>query len=128
MSLFYINNVLKNDVFSFNCLNKKNSETSEVIFLEFKAGPLPPKTKSRVSDAFSQNIKTVSNWWKKKKPASSVDLPACVISPLHYLLHSDFEAEDTGSKTAQGRGRTSRSRCKQAKSWRYFTQRIEGIP
>ena len=57
-------------------------ETSE-DFLGFKAASSnPQKPNLGLSDAISQNIKTVCNWWKKKKPANSVELPACGLVPF----------------------------------------------
>ena len=63
----------KSCIFSFNL--SKNKEFGDVrrLFWSSKLVPLPPKTKSRVSDDFSQNIKTASTGGRRiKKPANPV--------------------------------------------------------
>ena len=107
LSLYIFKNVLKNYVPSFNCLNKKNSETSEVIFLEFKAAPLPQKPNLGYRTLLVKILKLYQLVEEPKKPASSVCTSCLRISPFLHLLHSDQETEDTGSKSKQGRGKTS---------------------
>ena len=120
-------NVLKNDVFSFNCLNKKNSETSEVIFWSSKLALYPQKPNLGYRTLLVKILKLYQLVEETKKPASSVCTSCLRISPFLHLLHSDQETEDTGSKSKQGRGKTSaESRQQPRKLWKHFSQRFEG--
>ena len=70
-------NVPKSCIFSFNLSKIKNLETSEDFFGVQNWFLYPKKTKSRVSDDFSQNIKTVSTGGRRKEASkfSSYFLP-----------------------------------------------------
>ena len=82
--------------------------------------------KSRVKfGAFSQNIKTVSNWWNREKPANSVN-PSCQVSHFLIILFSGFRKQ--GHQDIRTRKMQElKLSIKASKSWRKLIKRIGGI-
>ena len=91
------------------CQKIKNLETSEDFFGVQNWFLYPQKPNLGYRTILVKILKLYQLVEEEKKPANSVHTSCLWISPFLHLLHSDKETEDTGSRTEQGRGRTSES-------------------
>ena len=74
-------------VLTLFCGKYKNLKNIQDLF-EFKAGHSTQPNQGWNRDVFSQNIKTVSIWWNREKPASPVYTSCLLISPSLNIFFS----------------------------------------